>query len=178
MGNKILVFPKVADDGTQNGFFVLRLIDNLDGTYSIFIGDQSTSGAPAVATLIPASGDALTAAVSQAAILAALLGASLNVGALDVSAGDIKINQAGRGLYVKEGANASMGTGVLNGTTEVTIATTKVTANSRIFFSIQTPGGTPLGVIFVNSRIPGVSFGVKGAALDTSTFAWLIVEPA
>jgi hypothetical protein len=85
---------------------------------------------------------------------------------------------AGAGFQVKEGSNATMGTGTLNGTTEVTISTTKVTANSRIFLSIQTPGGTPSGTIYVSSRSAGTSFGVKSTALDTSTFAWWIVEPA
>lgn len=82
------------------------------------------------------------------------------------------------GLFVTEGSNATMGTGTLNGTTEVTISTTKVTASSRIFLSTNTPGGVPLGVLYVSSRSVGVSFGVKGAATDTSTFAWMIVEPA
>lgn len=91
---------------------------------------------------------------------------------------DLIIGTTGGGLDVKEGSDATMGTGVLNGTTEVTITTNKVTANSRIFLSIQAPGGTPLGVIYVSSRSAGVSFGVKGAATDASTFAWWIVEPA
>ena len=92
--------------------------------------------------------------------------------------GNVILNTAGNGLSVKEGSNATMGTGILNGATEVTISTTKVTASSRIFLSIQAPGGTPLGVIYVSSRNAGTSFGVKGATTDTSTFAWWIVEPA
>lgn len=89
----------------------------------------------------------------------------------------ITIGTAGGGLKVKEGSNATMGTGTLNGTTEVTVSTTKVTANSRIFLTAQAPGGTPSGTIYVSSRSAGVSFGVKSLALDTSTFAWLLVEP-
>jgi hypothetical protein len=92
--------------------------------------------------------------------------------------GNVILNTAGNVLSIKEGANATMGTGTLNGVTEVTISTTAVTANSRIFLSIQAPGGTPLGVIYVSSRIAGTSFGVKGAATDSSTFAWHIIEPA
>lgn len=92
--------------------------------------------------------------------------------------GNFKLSTAGNGFYVKEGVNATMGTGTLNGATEVTINTTKVTATSRIFLSIQAPGGTPVGAIYVSSRIAGTSFGVKGTALDTSDFAWWIVEPA
>jgi hypothetical protein len=90
----------------------------------------------------------------------------------------LSIGTAGGGLLVKEGANATMGTGTLNGTTAVVVNTTKVTANSRIFLSIQAPGGTPSGTIYVSARTAGTSFSVKSQALDTSTFAWLIVEPA
>lgn len=90
----------------------------------------------------------------------------------------LTIGSAGGKLFIKEGTNAAMGTGTLNGTTEVTVATTKVTATSRIFLTIQAPAGTAGGVAFVSSRVAGTSFGVKGLALDTSTFAWMIVEPA
>lgn len=93
-------------------------------------------------------------------------------------AGNMKLGTAGNGLYVKEGTNACMGTLTLNGATEVTVNTTKVTANSRIFLTVQAPGGTPAGVAYVSSRSAGTSFGVKGIAADTSTVAWLIVEPA
>jgi hypothetical protein len=92
--------------------------------------------------------------------------------------GNIVYANAGKGLSVKEGTNAKMGTGTLNGATEVTISTTAVTANSRIFLTIQAPAGTPSGTIFVSSRIAATSFGVKSAASDTSTFAWMIVEPS
>ncbi|MDQ0908303.1 hypothetical protein QFZ22_004288 [Streptomyces canus] len=37
---------------------------------------------------------------------------------------------------------------------------------------------TPAGATPVSGRAPGTSFGVKGVAGDTSTVAWLIVEPA
>ncbi|MFG3018142.1 hypothetical protein ACGFZQ_06250 [Streptomyces sp. NPDC048254] len=39
-------------------------------------------------------------------------------------------------------------------------------------------GGAPAGVAYVSGRTAGTSFTVKGAAGDTSTVAWLIVEPA
>lgn len=92
--------------------------------------------------------------------------------------GNLTLSTAGDGVLIKEGTNARLGTGTLNGTTEVTIATTAVTATSRIFLTVQTPHGTPAGAIYVSSRSAGVSFGVKGIALDTSDFAWLIIEPA
>ncbi|GAA5200200.1 hypothetical protein GCM10023322_77540 [Rugosimonospora acidiphila] len=91
---------------------------------------------------------------------------------------DIVAGLAGKGLRVKEGTNAKMGTLTLNGTTAVTVATTAVTASSRIFLTVQTPGGTPAGVAYVSARTAGKSFSVKGAANDKSVVAWLIIEPA
>lgn len=92
--------------------------------------------------------------------------------------GNFTLSAAGNGLLIAEGTDATMGIGTLNGSTEVTISTTKVTANSRIIYSFQAVGGTPLGVIYTSARVPGTSFGVKGAATDTSVFAWVILEPA
>ncbi|WP_416977669.1 glycosyl hydrolase family 28-related protein [Streptomyces sp. T028] len=91
---------------------------------------------------------------------------------------DIVVGLAGKGIKVKEGTNAKMGTVALNGTTPVTVPTTAVTATSRIFLTVQSPAGTPSGVAYVASRTPGTSFTVKGMAGDTSTVAWLIVDPA
>lgn len=91
---------------------------------------------------------------------------------------DIVVGLAGKGIKVKEGTNAKMGTVTLNGTTPVTVPTTAVTASSRIFLTIQSPAGTPSGVAYVASRTPGTSFTVKGMPADTSTVAWLIMEPA
>ncbi|MBO4252996.1 hypothetical protein [Streptomyces griseorubiginosus] len=51
-------------------------------------------------------------------------------------------------------------------------------STSRIFLTVQAPGGTPAGVAYVAGRNAGASFTVKGVAGDTSTVAWLIVEPA
>jgi hypothetical protein len=100
------------------------------------------------------------------------------LGATGLFASDVKLTTAGNGFYVKEGSNATMGTATANGTTEVTVSTTKVTATSRIFLTCQTPGGTPSGVYYVSSRSAGISFGFKSLALDTSTIAWIIIEPA
>ena len=91
---------------------------------------------------------------------------------------DIVAGLAGRGLKVAEGTNAKMGTLVLAGTTAVTVTTSAVAADSRIFLTIQSPGGTPAGIAYVASRTAGASFTVKGAAGDTSTVAWMIVDPA
>jgi hypothetical protein len=91
---------------------------------------------------------------------------------------DIIIGLAGKGLRVKEGTGAKMGTATLNGTTAVTVTTAAVTATSRILLTINTPGGTPASP-YVFARTAGTSFQIKSTgASDTSTVAWMIVEPA
>jgi predicted enzyme related to lactoylglutathione lyase len=91
--------------------------------------------------------------------------------------GNVSLSTVGKGLYIKEGTNATMGSAVLVGGT-VTVSTTKVTAGSRIFLSVDAIGGT-LGIVAVSARSAGTSFTVTSSnALDTSTISWLIVEPA
>jgi hypothetical protein len=97
---------------------------------------------------------------------------------LDLTTADMRIATAGRGLMVAEGANAKMGTATLNGTTNVTVSTTAVTANSRIMLTTQAASAT-YGAPVVASRIPGTSFVIKSTVTgDASTVAWMIVEPA
>ena len=77
-------------------------------------------------------------------------------------------------LTIPEGSNAYMGTVAVNGVTAVTVATTAITANSRIFMTINVPGGTP-GSPYVFSTSAATNFVIKSQASDTSTVAWLIV---
>lgn len=85
--------------------------------------------------------------------------------------------RVGGGVKLEEGTNEFMGLATLvNGT--VTVANTNVTANSRIFLTVQTPGGTPGSPLRVSARVVGTSFTISTAAADTSTVAWMIVEPA
>ncbi|GLW69080.1 hypothetical protein Kpho02_13790 [Kitasatospora phosalacinea] len=83
----------------------------------------------------------------------------------------------GQGLRVREGANARLGTVTLSGG-RAQVATTAVTANSRILLTVQQPGGTTTGAVWVADRTPGSSFTVQGAPGDASLVAWMIVEPA
>lgn len=90
---------------------------------------------------------------------------------------DFSINAAGKGLKVKEGTNAKMGTAVLAAGT-VVVSNTSVTANSRIFLTSNVPGGTP-GWLRVSSRTAGTSFTILSSSnTDTSTVAWMLVEPS
>jgi hypothetical protein len=94
-----------------------------------------------------------------------------------VTTADLAVATAGRGLQIAEGSNAKMGTLTLTGATPVVVSTTAVTATSRIFLTSNTPGGTP-AFSWVSARTAGTSFSVTGTAGDTSTLAWMLVEPA
>jgi hypothetical protein len=95
---------------------------------------------------------------------------------LDVSTADVRVATVGRGLQIAEGTNAKMGASTLAAGT-VTVANTSVTANSRIFLTCQTPGGTP-GFLRVSARSAGASFTILSSSnTDTSVVGWFIVEP-
>jgi len=80
------------------------------------------------------------------------------------------------GLRVKEGTNRQMGTAVLSAGT-ATVNTTAVTANSRIFVTNQALCGTA-GFLRISARTAGTSFTITSSSgTDTSTVAWLLVEP-
>jgi hypothetical protein len=68
------------------------------------------------------------------------------------------------------------GTAVLVAGT-VTVNDASITADSRIFLTANTPGGTP-GWLHVSARSDGVSFTItSSSATDTSTVAYFILEP-
>lgn len=95
---------------------------------------------------------------------------------LAVNTADLDIATVGRGLQVAEGINGRMATAGLVGGT-ITVPNTTVTANTRIFLTVHTPGGTP-GFLRVSSRIAGTSFTIlSSSSSDTSLVAWLMIEP-
>ena len=124
---------------------------------------------------------AVTGALTAGSVAStgALSGTTIaGTGDLTVSSGNVIVSTAGKGIQVKAGAGAStIGTVTLDGATPVAVATTAVTANSIIQLTVQSPAGTPSGIAWVASRIPGTSFSVVGIALDQSVVGWQIVEP-
>lgn len=95
----------------------------------------------------------------------------------DGQAAALNLGSAGGGIAVAEGANARMGASALVGGA-VTVANTSVTATTRIQLTSQADGGTP-GWLRVDSRTPGTSFHIQSSsATDTSTIAWVLIEPA
>lgn len=96
---------------------------------------------------------------------------------LAVGSGDLSIITAGKTLKIAEGTNCKMGSATLVGGT-VTITTTAVTANSRIFLSNNANGGT-VGALYVSARTAATSFVITSTSgTDTSTVSWLLLEPA
>lgn len=92
---------------------------------------------------------------------------------------NLKLTTAGNGLYVKEGTNATMGIATLVAGT-VVVNTNKVTANSRIFLTVQSLGTVAVATpIAITARVAGTSFTITSSGItDTSVVAWQITEPA
>lgn len=91
--------------------------------------------------------------------------------------GQLTLPIVGKGLSIKEGANAKMGISTLVGGT-VVVSNTTVTANSRIYPMPQnTSGGA--GSVSVSARVVGTSFTISSTnVLDTRDVAWIIFEPS
>jgi len=93
--------------------------------------------------------------------------------------GSINVQTVGQGLQVAEGSNAKQGSGTdtCNGSSEVVVTNSSVTATSRIFLSLINHSGAPTGPVYESSKTAGTSFGFKcGAADTTSTVNWEIIE--
>jgi Pectate lyase superfamily protein len=89
---------------------------------------------------------------------------------------DLVIGLAGKGLRVKSGTNARIGTATLAAGT-VTVANTSVTANTVILLGGNAPVTANAGALFVSSVTPGTGFTVKSTnASDTSKFGYQLVE--
>lgn len=96
----------------------------------------------------------------------------------NASISGIAVSHLGSGFLVKEGSNARMGSVALVGGT-ATILNTTITANTRIFLTNNSQMAlNPIGFMRVTARIPGVSFTISSSqGSDTSTIAWILIEP-
>lgn len=93
------------------------------------------------------------------------------------TSGNLSLSTAGSKLSIATGANASVGTATLSGGT-VTVATTAVTASSKIFLTDATTGAlTNIGTPTVGTVVAGTSFVINSSnVLDTSNINWLIIN--
>jgi hypothetical protein len=79
-------------------------------------------------------------------------------------------------LKIEDGTNKSMGVATLVAGT-VTVANTRVRANSRILLTGQNSSGTS-GELTVSARVADTSFTITSSSgTDTRQVAWLILEP-
>ncbi len=78
------------------------------------------------------------------------------------------------GLYLNEDENSKMGQATLSGGT-VIVENTSITANSRIFLTVQSVSGTPGLLSLV--KVVDTGFIINSTqASDASTVAYLIIE--
>jgi hypothetical protein len=185
------------NDGGANGNVAIGWRSGIgltSGSYNTFLGYRAgealTTGASSVliGTAVGQSTDfgsnKLVIDNSDCSATTALLYGDFSANTLlingDLStSGDLAITTAGKGLKVKEGANAKMGTATLVAGT-IVVSTTAVTANSRIFLTTQSLGTVVAPVaIGITARTAATSFTITSADVtDTSVIAWMIIEPA
>jgi len=124
-------------------------------------------------------GAAMTSGAAAGNVLASDANGNLTLQANPVLAASntfTGVNTFSQSIQVPEGSDAYMGTIAVNGVTAVTVSTTAITGNSRIFVTTQAPAGTP-GAPYVASQSAATFFTLKSTgASDTSTVAWLIIN--
>ena len=159
LANKFIV-QGTTDAGLSGAQFLGALATGL-------VKNTTTTGVLSIAAASDVTGELLT-------------GYTLTIGGGTVAATD-SILQGIQKLIgqpqVKTGVNGKIGTAVLTAGT-VTVANTSVTANSRIFLTVQSLGTVTVATpIAVTAKVVGTSFTITSASVtDTSTIAWMIVE--
>lgn len=69
------------------------------------------------------------------------------------------------------------GRGTCDGTNSVVVNTPYVTSSTNILMTSQIPGGAGTGTVQVVSRVSGTSFSFACGTGDTSTVAYVLIEP-
>lgn len=96
-----------------------------------------------------------------------------STGDVTAKTGNILIDTAGKGLSIKSGSNAKIGTATFTAVGSVTVNTTAVTANSLIFVT----GQDGVDAFCVGNKVVGTSFDIiHSTGNATATVAWMIVE--
>lgn len=147
---------------------------DVDGTAYKTFATVTNGNTPSLAIAAPSGG---TVSIDGATI-GGTTAAAATVTTLTTS-GSTTYTTASAGPILKQGANGRFGTFTLNGATPVSVSNTSVTANSVIFYSLKTVGGT-VSATHPNilTQTPSTGFTVAGIALDTSTYNYAIIESA
>lgn len=149
-------------------------------TYSFLGTGTVTFTGSSVATRFAPTGNVLSA---NGMYLPAAnnLGFSTNsVLSFDVSSvGQVRLQRAGAGFSIMEGANCKMGVATLVAGT-VVVNTTAVTATSRIFYTAQSLGTVAVPSAYgTSARTAGTSFTILASVpTDTSVIGWVMFEPS
>jgi hypothetical protein len=106
-------------------------------------------------------------------------GSSLDTSGNWTVTNNVILSTAGGALKIKQGSNASAGTGATMSGGAVTVSTTAVSTGDVVLVTKTASGGT-LGVgMPVVTISNGVSFTLTSSnALETSTFSWAIIKAA
>lgn len=156
----------VTGDLTVNGSAIVNTDLNLGGD-ALISGNANVSG-DVSGNLITAGDFSTTGTVTA--------DSDITSNGIITSSASLVVSSAGFGLKVKEGANAKQGIGTLVAGV-CTVATTAVLSTSHVFPTHRILGGTP--GILTYTIINATSFTVTSTNVaDTSTFDWLITDPA
>jgi hypothetical protein len=131
---------------------------------------------------VPAGTDILTVTSSTGAIaingditFASGTDLILTAGNVTLTNGNLVLGAAGKGLQIKSGSNAKIGTTAAMTAGAVTVSNTSITANSIILYNRKTTGGPAGHVSYTISA--GTSFTLTSTSnTETSTFDYMIVE--
>lgn len=145
-------------------------------------GGVTASAGNIVATLgnITASAGNIAAtigSVSAGSTVTGGTGVTATTGALTATNGNLVLGTAGNKISIATGANASVGTAELVAGT-VTVSTTAVTTNSKIFVTVGTLGTVAAPqAMYVDAIVNGTSFDITSAdGTDTSFVNWFIIN--
>lgn len=171
------IFPGTA----AKGHLSIVPADNAGDTTTTIV-NASQSGARTYT--IPDAGASASFVMTAGA--QTLAGVKTFTSDITASTSNIIAATAGKGLQVKEGSNARMGTATLSSGT-VTISNTSVTANTRIFLNrYSVNSSSALGLLSVGTVSASTSFVINALkeadatvqTNDVSIVHWLLVEPA
>jgi hypothetical protein len=95
-------------------------------------------------------------------------------GSATLNTGSLIVATAGKGIQIKGGTNARIGTATLVGGT-ITVSNTSVSANTEILYCVKTVGGTQ--GFLTTTKINGTSFTITSTNVaDTSVVTWILIE--
>jgi hypothetical protein len=163
---RIVISPVASSSGVTH---VFNTSANTNSSVQITFGSNTLDrrlslGGNSIATAVNSTGAAANLSVNQVNGADTIIGGGQTGNGLRVSASGVAVS------ILRHGTAALVaGSKVVSDTT--------VTANTRIFVTSNTDGGTP-GWLRVSARSAGTSFTVTSSSgSDTSTFAYLMVEP-